>query len=247
LIPGAEDIALFLFGGQPIGPLSTHQFAGITDLQDRPPWPGTFRPPPHPMIMPDMPNIRAPRPGLEVRLFQPRKTHVIKHFAIAALLAVAMAGITHAATPPTDRQIAHIAYTAGQIDINAAEQALKKSKNADVIAFAQEMARDHQAVNDLALALVKKLGVTPEDNPVSQSLSKNAADELAVLDKLDGAAFDKAYIDNEIAYHKAVNGALADTLIPSAQNAELKALLQQGLTLFTEHQHHAEMLAPMIK
>jgi putative membrane protein len=102
-------------------------------------------------------------------------------------------------------------------------------------------------VNDQALALVKKLGVTPEDNPTSQALSKQAADKLAELDKLDDAAFDKAYIDNEVAYHQTVNNALSTLLIPSAQNAELKALLQTGLQLFTEHQHHAEMVAAKFK
>jgi len=164
--------------------------------------------------------------------------------AAAALLS---SGALAQGAKPTDPQIAHIAYTAGVIDINAAQQAIAKSKNADVIAFAQEMARDHAAVNDQALALVKKLGVTPEDNPVSQSLTKSATEELAKLDKLDGAAYDKAYIDNEVAYHKAVDAALADTLIPSAQNADLKALLQTGLTLFTEHEHHAEMVAGTLK
>jgi len=109
------------------------------------------------------------------------------------------------------------------------------------------MARDHKAVNEQALALVKKLNVTPEDNPVSKSLSDGAAKELAKLDALDGAAFDKAYVENEVAYHKAVNGALADLLIPSAENAELKSLLETGLTLFREHQMHAEHLASMVK
>ena len=172
---------------------------------------------------------------------------MIKQFIVAALFGLALSGAAIAAAPPSDAQIAHIAYTAGQIDITAAKQALKKSKNADVVGFAQEMARDHQAVNDKALALVKKLGVTPEDNPTSQSLSKNAAAELAKLGKLQGAAFDRAYVANEVAYHKAVNAALSGTLIPSAQNAELKALLETGLTLFTEHQHHAEMLAAAMK
>jgi putative membrane protein len=142
-----------------------------------------------------------------------------------------------------DAQIAHIAYTAGVIDVNAARQALKKSQNKDVRAFAEEMQRDHTAVNDQALALVKKLGVTPEDNATSQALSKGAAEELKKLSALKGDAFDKAYVDNEVAYHKTVNGALSGTLIPSAQNAELKALLQTGLKLFQEHQMHAEQLA----
>jgi putative membrane protein len=172
---------------------------------------------------------------------------MIRNIVIATLLAFGLGSVAVAADAPTDPQIAHIAYTAGQIDIAAAEQAIKKSKNDDIVAFAKQMAEDHKAVNDQALALVKKLNVTPEDNPTSQALSKAAADKLAELDKLDGPAFDKAYIDNEVAYHATVNGALSGLLIPSARNAELKALLQQGLTLFTEHQKHAEMVAAKFK
>jgi putative membrane protein len=172
---------------------------------------------------------------------------MIRNLVLGALLALGLSGAAFAADAPTDPQIAHIAYTAGQIDIAAAEQALKKSKNDEIIAFAKQMEEDHKAVNDQALALVKKLGVTPEDNPTSQALSKAAADKLAELDKLDGAAFDKAYIDNEVAYHKTVNDALSSTLIPAAQNAELKALLEQGLMLFTEHQKHADMVAEKFK
>jgi putative membrane protein len=108
---------------------------------------------------------------------------------------------------PTDPQIAHVAYTAGQLDIDAAKQALDKSKNKDVRAFAQQMIGDHTTVNNQALALVKKLKVKPEDNPTSQSLTKKAEATRNKLASLNGAAFDKAYIDNEVAYHKAVNTA----------------------------------------
>ena len=167
-------------------------------------------------------------------------------FACLAPLAIVIA-VPAAAAGPTDPQIAHIAYTAGVIDVAAGKQALAKSHNKTVRAFAQEMVRDHTAVNDKALALVKKLKVTPEDNPTSQSLNKGAKAESDKLAKLKGAAFDRAYIDNEIAYHKTVNGALEKTLIPNAHNAELKSLLQTGLTLFKEHQAHAEQLAKQVK
>ncbi|WP_087002301.1 DUF4142 domain-containing protein [Rhizobium sullae] len=173
---------------------------------------------------------------------------MLKRILAATFFAASLAtGAMADDAKPTDPQIAHVAYTAGQIDVTAAEQALRKSKNADVIAFAKVMERDHKAVNEQALALVKKLKVTPEDNAISQSLSSQATKELATLDALNSAAFDKAYVENEVAYHKAVNNALAETLIPSAKNAELKALLETGLTLFKEHQMHAEHLASMIK
>ena len=166
---------------------------------------------------------------------------MLKKMLFAAMLVLSVAAWGDA-QKPNDAQIAHIAYTAGQIDINAANQALAKSNNSDVRAFATEMVRDHQAVNDKALALVKKLNVTPQDNPTSQALSKVAAAKLAQLATLSGPAYDHAYVENEVAYHKTVNGALKDTLIPDSKNAELKSLLQTGLTLFQAHQAHAEHL-----
>jgi putative membrane protein len=147
----------------------------------------------------------------------------------------------------SDPQIAHIAYTAGVIDISAAKLAESKASNKEVKAFAADMVRDHEAVNKQALDLVKKLNVKPEDNDTSKALSKQAADKRAELDKLSGAAFDKAYIANEVAYHKTVNGALETQLIPSASNAELKNLLQTGLKIFQGHQQHAEHVAADLK
>jgi putative membrane protein len=117
----------------------------------------------------------------------------------------------------------------------------------DVKTFAQDMERDHEAVNKQALDLVKKLNVTPEDNDTSKALSKQAADKRAELGKLKGAAFDKAYIANEVAYHKQVNAALETQLIPSASNSELKNLLQTGLKIFQGHQQHAEHVAAELK
>jgi putative membrane protein len=172
---------------------------------------------------------------------------MLKLTIFGAAAAAAFTAPAFAADPPTDPQIAHIAYTAGSLDVAAGKQALAKTHNKAVRAFAQEMVRDHQAVNAKALALVKKLHVTPQDNPTSKSLTKAAAAERAKLNHLSGAAFDREYISNEVAYHKTVNGALESTLIPSAKNGELKSLLQSGLTLFREHQMHAEQVAKGLK
>jgi putative membrane protein len=166
--------------------------------------------------------------------------------AIAALSLLGSAALAQGAKP-TDPQIAHIAYTAGVLDINAAKQAIAKTGNKDVKAFAEDMVRDHEAVNKQALDLVNKLKVTPEDNDTSKALSKQATEKLAELDKLKGAEYDKAYLANEVAYHKAVNGALETQLIPSASNAELKSLLQTGLKIFQGHQQHAEQVAAKLK
>lgn len=166
---------------------------------------------------------------------------------IVATLALALVGTTNLladpAPPPTDPQITHIAYTAGSIDVEAGELALEKSKNDDVRAFAQRMIGDHKSVNDQALALVKKLNVTPEDNPTSQNLATSAAATRSELSGLQGAEFDKAYVENEVKFHKTVNSALKTTLIPAAKNPELKSLLESGLKVFEAHLEHAEHLA----
>jgi putative membrane protein len=167
--------------------------------------------------------------------------------AIAALSLLTGGAMAAEGAKPTDPQIAHIAYTAGTIDINAAKQATSKASNKEVKAFAQDMIRDHEAVNKQALDLVKKLNVTPEDNDTSKALSKQASDRLSEFSKLNGAAYDKAYITNEVAYHKAVNTALETQLIPSASNPELKNLLQTGLKIFQGHQQHAENVAASLK
>ena len=168
----------------------------------------------------------------------------------AALVAACLIGCAPAfaqGAKPNDAQIAHIAYTAGEIDIKAAELALKKSKNKDVRAFAQDMLRDHKAVNQKALALLKKLKVKPEDNDTSRSLLKQATAKRAELEKLSGAAFDKAYAANEVAYHKTVDSALETTLIPGASNQELKDLLATGLKIFQGHEQHAEHVSAGLK
>jgi putative membrane protein len=165
--------------------------------------------------------------------------------AAAALLL--LTGAASAQQKLTDPQIAHIAYTAGQLDIQAAKQALTKSKSKEVRAFANDMVRDHTAVNKQALALVKKLKVKPQDNPTSKALTKQAAAKRAELAKLKGATFDKAYVENEVAFHNTVNKALQSQLIPSAQNSELKSLLETGLKVFQGHEQHAEHVAADLK
>lgn len=154
------------------------------------------------------------------------------------------------ATPkgPTDPQIASIAVTANQNDIEYAKIAVKKATSKDVKQFAQTMINDHQAVIDAAVALANKLGVTPEDNPTTQALLDRKAKDLEMLNNTKkGADFDKAYINNEVDYHKFAIDAVKNVLIPNATNAELKSLLQSAVPNFETHLQHAEMLQGKMK
>jgi putative membrane protein len=142
----------------------------------------------------------------------------------------------------SDAEVAHIAVVANQIDIYYAAIAKDKSKNKDVLQFAETMANDHTAVMAQAKELVTKLGVTPKDNAVSQKLLSDAEKIRVDLKSLPAKKFDKAYIDNEVGYHKAVIAAVRDLLIPETENQELKELLEGVLSALDIHLEHALMV-----
>ncbi len=169
--------------------------------------------------------------------------------AALAVSTVCLAMPAMAETPAdlTDVEIAHVAYTADNIDIRYAHLAMAISENEEVRGFAATMLRDHTAVNEMALALLEKLGATAQDNFLSQALvvqSYALVDEMAAL---RGADFDMRYAQNELDYHKAVNELVGKTFIPNIENAEVKALFEQGLEIFLAHQAHAEAMVASLK
>jgi len=147
----------------------------------------------------------------------------------------------------SDPEVASVAVVANQIDIAYAEIAKEKAKDKNVLHFAETMSNDHKAIIAQAAALAKKLGVTPKDNAVSQQLLSNAEKTKTALRSKSGKAFDKAYIDNEVAYHKAVIAAVETLLIPETENAELKQLLQNVVPALKAHLAHAEMVQKEFK
>lgn len=161
-----------------------------------------------------------------------------------AVLALALGTFASGAKAqaPTDPQIVGIVVAANQIDIDAGKLALAKSHDAQVRQFAQQMVDDHTAVQKSVFALGAKLHVTPADSSTEAALKKGAAENEAHLKTLSGAEFDRAYIDHEVAYHKAVIDAVKTTLIPNAQNAELKSALEGAAPMFQGHLEHAEHL-----
>lgn len=158
----------------------------------------------------------------------------------AALLWVSVGGVS--AQTIDDAQIAHIVVTANQVDIDAGTLATSMATNPEVKKFGQQMVTDHTGVNKQAVDLATKLKVTPKDNATSESLKAGGDKNVATLKGLSGAAFDKAYVDHEVAYHQAVIDALDKTLIPGAKNAELKALLVKVRPAFVAHLEHAKSI-----
>ncbi len=142
----------------------------------------------------------------------------------------------------TDAEIASIAVTANQIDVDYAAIAQDKSEDEAVLQFAKTMNDDHKSVIESAKSLCERLGVTPEDNAITQSLLDGAKKTKADLNAKSGDDFNKAYIQNEVAYHKAVINTVEERLIPDAENKELKDLLMSVLPVLKSHLEHAEML-----
>ncbi|WP_339106731.1 DUF4142 domain-containing protein [Roseovarius rhodophyticola] len=171
---------------------------------------------------------------------------------LISALAVAAAFIGAQATAQdianmSDTEFAHIAYTADNIDIRYAHLALALSDNPEIKKFAKTMISDHEAVNEAALELLAKLGATAQDNAVSQALNERADNIINEFSQLRGAAFDKAYAENELAYHQEVNALVEGTMIPNIDNAEVKALFEQGLKIFKAHEKHAEMMVKSVQ
>ena len=165
------------------------------------------------------------------------------HVVWAGLLALAATPAVWAqGAAPSDAQIAQIVVTANQVDIDAGQLAKSKASSKDVKDFAQLMITDHSGVNKSAVELVTRLHVTPQPSATSDSLKQGGEQNVAALKKLSGSAFDRAYVDHEVAYHQAVIDAVDNTLIPNAQNAELKALLIKVRPAFVAHLAHAKQL-----
>jgi putative membrane protein len=178
----------------------------------------------------------------------PRKAFI----AMAAVMALSTTQIPSqaAAESPAelnDLQIAHVAYTADNIDIRYAHLALAISSNPKIHAFARTMIQDHTAVNDQALALLAKLKAQPQDNFLRKSLNQGAEKLIDEMSQLRGAAFDRRYAGNELGYHKAVNDLVENSFIPNIEHPEVKALFKAGLKIFKVHEKHASMMVKGLK
>ena len=167
-------------------------------------------------------------------------------FVYTALSVVAVADKAPSPADLNDLEIAHVAYTADNIDIRYAHLALAKSKNPVVLEFAETMIRDHTGVNEQALALLQELNVQPQDNFLSQNLNKQADQLIEEMSALSGEEFDKRYAENELAYHQAVNGLVEGTFIPNIQNPQMKELFGQAIVIFKNHEKHAQKMVDAV-
>ncbi len=173
----------------------------------------------------------------------------IRYATVGILFAGSYSLVAFAQSPAelNDLEIAHVAYVADNIDIRYAHLALGISDNPDILEFAKTMIRDHEAVNEQALALLDKLGVSAQDNFLSHKLIEDSQGIIDKLTELRGNEFDRFYAENELAYHQAVNNLVGEVFIPNIDNTEVKKLFEAGYEIFKAHEHHAEMMVKSLK
>ena len=158
--------------------------------------------------------------------------------AAAQQLLVAAAPAPAAAKPASaldDPTIVAIFDAANTWDVETGTLALEKSRNKEVRDFAKMMIHDHTAVRQLGRDLATKLKVTPTPPGKDFALYQAHVAAMKQLKSLEGKAFDKAYMDHEVAYHQAVIDAVTTTLLPATQNAELKDLQTTVAPNFVAH------------
>ena len=158
-------------------------------------------------------------------------------------------GMSASATPAatlSDANIAYILDNANMLDSAAGSVAATKGTNSEVRDFGKRMMRDHHSLRQQGQDLVKKLGVTPTP-PANDSSKANYDTTMSMLNgAAKGKDFDKAYIDNEVTYHKAVLET-ATAAMGAAQNAELKNLIQKAAPAVQAHLDMAQSIQGKLK
>jgi putative membrane protein len=136
-----------------------------------------------------------------------------------------------------DKEFIVEAGKAGLAEVQMGNLALQNAQNADVKAFAQRMVTDHSKSNEELQQLATAKGIA-----LAAELSGDPQQALEHLGTLDGAAFDKAYMQHMVADHgKAVT--LFQNGSASAQDADLKAWATKTLPTLQEHATLAQQVA----
>jgi putative membrane protein len=166
---------------------------------------------------------------------------MMKRAITTAVLGLAGSILIAAAVPANDAPkrlddatIVAIFDAANTADIETGELAVKRGSTQEVRDFGAMLARDHKMVRGQGRDLAAKLGVTPTP-PKDDASVKAHADAMKMLSGLKGRAFDHAFLQHEVAFHKAVIDAVQSTLLPAIQNAEVKDLVVKVAPAFQAH------------
>jgi putative membrane protein len=171
------------------------------------------------------------------------RTALVAGFIVAATAATAHVRSLRASAAPTaaldDATIVAIFDAANSWDIETGTLAEKKGTTKEIRDFGAMLVHDHTMVRQQGRDLAKKLGVHPTP-PKDFAMAKDHETAMKTLRAAKGAEFDRAFLQHEVAFHKAVIVAVTSTLLPATQNQELKDLQTKVAPAFQAHMMAAQ-------
>jgi len=139
-----------------------------------------------------------------------------------------------------DANVAALVLALNNTDISYARLVPARAQRDDVKQFAERMLTDHTGVNGLVTDLLRTLDIGAVDNVMSLDMRDESANNRDILRELSGFAFDSAYIENEVSYHRKFLAAIDNVMLPGARNPELKTLIVSIRPAVAAHLAHAE-------
>jgi putative membrane protein len=166
---------------------------------------------------------------------------------LATALAALSIGVAVAAQPPAaaraldDPTIVAIFDAANTADIETGQLAAERGASKEVREFGAMLVTAHRQVRQQGRDLAAKLAVTPTP-PKDDASAKAHAAAMTRLRGLEGAAFDQAFLQHEVDFHRSVLDAVRTTLLPAIRNAELRELVVKVAPAFEGHMLGAQHL-----
>jgi len=157
-------------------------------------------------------------------------------------LALMAAGLLSFAVPASaalssaDREFVQEAASGGMAEVQAAQLAQQRANSQQVKDFASRMITDHTQANTELQQIAQQESITLPSQPTGKDAA--AAKKLSGL---NGAAFDKAYSQDQLSDHQQVV-ALFRKEAGSGQDPALKAFAQKTLPILQQHLQMAQAL-----
>lgn len=130
-----------------------------------------------------------------------------------------------------DMRFLHHAARDGKAEVELARLAERKAASPDVKSVAQRLASDHAKANQQLMQIAQQEGTQPP-----KGIGKKNNRLRAELEKLDGAAFDRAYLQAQVKDHRE-DIQYFEREAKTLRDPQLKAFAEQNLPVLQTHLH----------
>jgi putative membrane protein len=144
--------------------------------------------------------------------------------------------------PLDDEKILQVAHVTSEGGVEEARLAEARAQNPAVRTFATTIAADQTRTAQRGQHIARLHQLVPKDSSISDRLQSDAKLKLDELRGKQGADFDRAYVDAQIATYQKVLNIIDDRLLPSATSPEVKALVRSIRPQMKKHYDDAQAL-----